>query len=192
MHTLEQSLLIADQIGTVRDQVFALNGQAQVYMAQENWLEARNCLRRMQDLNDAITLAELQADLAYLWGLFYLSTGDYSQAQAHLKQAIDTAITHHHPLEEGLARSLMGQVHLARKETALAAVSLGQGLQILNDLNSDFEVAKTKLALAHLTMGMGEIEEALDYLKSALATFKRVGAKVWQAKAEKLLAQLGG
>ena len=119
------------------------------------------------------------------WGEFYLKTGELDQALDHARRSIDLAIEQGNPLEEGMSHRMLGQVHLARGEQEPAEVALRSSLQILNDLDSVYETAKTKLSLARVAT-----DEAQTHLAQAIETFARLGAQADLDQARDLERQL--
>jgi hypothetical protein len=82
---------------------------------------------------------------------------------------------------------MLGQVHLARGRWELAEAALRQSLQILTDLNSEYEVARTRLVIARLAAETASIsEEARSYLAQAIQTFERLGAQADLSAAREL------
>ncbi len=66
-----------------------------------------------------------------------------------------------------------------------------QSLQILGDLNSEYQTAKTKLSLACLTLETASFsDQDREYLAQAIQTFEKLGARADLAKARELEQQL--
>jgi hypothetical protein len=87
----------------------------------------------------------------------------------------------------------LGRVHLARGEWEPAETALRQSLQILSDLNSEYEAAKTRLFLVCLALEIGSVsDEAREYLAQAIETFAKLGAQADLATARDLEGQLKG
>jgi tetratricopeptide (TPR) repeat protein len=183
----EQSLAIWEQIGLLLGEAVTLGNLAQVHMFRENWSEARDCLSRSQAIFAEIGCQEYLPELERRWGELYLKTGELDQALVRTERSIELAVEQGNPLEEGMSRRMLGQVRLARGERELADAALRQSLQILADLNSEYEVAKTRLMLARLAAGTDSIsEEARSYLAQAIDTFERLGAQADLSAAREL------
>ncbi|MEE8390984.1 MAG: hypothetical protein V3S14_09350 [Anaerolineae bacterium] len=87
---------------------------------------------------------------------------------------------------------MLGQVHLARGEREPAEATLHQSLQILSDLNSEYEAAKTKLSLVRLAMetDVAVTEEGREYLTQAIKVFEKLGVQADLAAARELERRL--
>ena len=183
-----QSLTIWQNIRVPRGEAVALINLAQVYIHQENWAQAQQYLERSQTRLDDIGSKEFLPELERLWGEYYLKTGDVDQAMEHAQHAITLAQTYSDPLEEGIAHRLLGQIHLAQAAPQLAEEMLNTSLDMLAHLNNEHEIARTKLALAHLALTEGTVshDEAQTYLTEAIETFERLGANADLAQALEL------
>ena len=85
---------------------------------------------------------------------------------------------------------MLGQVHLARGEDEPAEAAFYQSLQLLSDLNSEYEVARTQLALAHLAVKTVFTEDTRKLFAQALETFEKLGTQVDLVEARGLEQQL--
>jgi tetratricopeptide (TPR) repeat protein len=184
-----QNRAIAGQIGATLLEAVTLSNLAHVHIYQENWTEAETCLGRSQAIFAEIGSVEgFLAELERRWGEFYLRTGKLDQALDHARRSIGLAVEQDNPLEEGMSRRVLGQIHLARGEWGPAEAALRQSLRALKRLNSEYEAAKTELSLARLAMETGSISmhEAQDHLAQAIETFERLGAQADLAEAQSL------
>jgi tetratricopeptide (TPR) repeat protein len=183
----EQSLAIWEQIGMRLGEAVTLSNLAQIHIYLENWSGARGCLSRSQAMFAEIGSEEYLPELERRWGELYLKIHELGQALVHTERSIELAVEQGNPLEEGMSRRMLGQVHLARGEWEPAEVTLRQSLQILSDLNSEYEVARTRLALVRLAAESDSISgEARSYLAQAIETFERLGAKADLSAAREL------
>jgi len=180
-----QSLAIWQNIRAPRGEAVALINLAQVYIHQEDWAQAQEYLGQSQALFDDIGSKEFLPELERLWGEYYLKTGDVEQAIQHTQQAITLAQTYNDPLEEAIAYRLLGQIHMANAVPQLAAEALSNSLDMLSTLNNEHEIARTKLALARLalTEESASTDQAQTYLREAVETFEKLGARVDLAQA---------
>ena len=85
---------------------------------------------------------------------------------------------------------MLGLVHLARRDRAAAGQALRQSLVILNELQSVYELARTRMAVAHLAAETGRRDEARTFVAKALRTFESLGAQIDQAEALALAGRL--
>ncbi len=194
----EQSYAIWRQIGSAWGEANLLSNLAQVRIYQEKWAEARDCLSRSEALFAEIGSEEFLAELERRWAEYYLTcaasrvgqNGELDKALAHARRSIDLAAAQEVPWEEGLSYRTLGQIYLARGENELAQTALRQSLQILSDLNSEFEAAKTTLAL--LTLALASDPATLDraQLRQAVQIFQKLGARADLARAQAVERQL--
>jgi tetratricopeptide (TPR) repeat protein len=191
---LEQSLVIWRQIGAAKEEARTLSHLAQVYIYQENWSEALACLNHSQDTFVQAGSGEYLPELERRWGEFYLKTGQLGGALDHIRRSVELAVEQAHQLEEGLSCRVLGQVHVARGEEEPAEAALRQSLQILTDLNSEYEATKTKLSLVRLAMETSPTpdleDQAQEYLAQAIRTFEELGAQADLAEARDLERQM--
>ena len=95
---------------------------------------------------------------------------------------------------------ILGQVRLGRGEMGQAEAALRHSLQILGELNSDYEAARTKLSLARLGVERHLAEpaerrqtlaaETAAWLEQARHTFEKLGAAADLAEAHALQTRL--
>jgi tetratricopeptide (TPR) repeat protein len=183
----EQGYAIGRQIGAASLEALALSNLAQVHIYQENWPKARDCLSRSQALFVEIGSDEFLPELERRWGELYLRTGELDQALDHARRSIALASAQSSPLEAGMSCRVLGRVHMARDEWEPAEAILRQSLEILSDLNSEYEVAKTRLSLTRLALETGSVsDEARECLAQAVQTFEKLGAQADLAAAREV------
>ena len=194
MSLLEHSHTIWKQIGAVGREANTLNNLAQVHIYREDWADAHACLSRSQDMFAEAGSDEYLPELERRWGGFFLKTGKLDQALDHALRSVELAVEQSNPLEEGMSCRILGQVHLARGEWEPAEAALHQSLEILSDLKSEYEAAKTELSLVHLAMetdwASDTLDEARAYLARAIQIFERLGAQVDLTEARDLERRL--
>lgn len=176
------------QTGNLMFEATALNKLAYVYMTQERWTEAQDALQHSEALFSEVGPNENMPEVQRHWSELFLKLGQPDEALIHINQAIDLSIEQHNPLDEGRSRRVLGQIHQARNEPNLAEVELRYSLHILGELNSKYEVAKTRLALAIFFFTSNQAAEAEHLLTQALKTFAQLGAEADLTQA-KVLAQ---
>jgi tetratricopeptide (TPR) repeat protein len=192
----EQSMAIWTQIGVRWGEALTLKDMAQVHIYRGALVEARDCLARSQAIFTEVGSQEYWPELERQWAEFYRESGELDQALAHIQDSIACAMEQHNPLEEGISRRVLGKVYLARNEYELAEVDLCHSLEILSALKSEYEIAKTKIVLARLSVrratdddGRGLPESAQSHLSEAIATFERLGARADLAEARDFARQ---
>jgi len=186
----EQCHDIWQQIGAARDDANTLSNLGQVRIYQENWAEAFACLNRSEALFAEIGSEEFLPELERRWGEYYLRTSELDQALEHTRRSVDLAVAQEARLEEGMSYRILGQIHMARGEQDLAKIALDQSLQILTDLNSKYEAAKTIMPLVSLALRSNPTATNREQLVQAIATFADIGAKADLAQARSLEEQL--
>jgi tetratricopeptide (TPR) repeat protein len=187
----EQSLVVWERTGWRLGEAVTLIGLAQVHTYRENWSEARDGLSRSQGIFAEIGSRQFLAELERCWGELFLRTSKLDEALDHTQRSVELAEEQGDLLEEGMSRRMLGQVHLARGEWGPAEAALRQSLQILSDLNSEYEVAKARLVLVRLAAETDSIlGEARLYLAQAVDTFERLGAKPDLSAARELQQQI--
>jgi hypothetical protein len=77
-------------------------------------------------------------------------------------------------LEQGISLRVLGRIELGRGEPQKAKAALARSLELLEELRSEYEAARTKAALAELTT---EEPARTRYLQEAMAAFRRLGAR---------------
>lgn len=185
----EESNTIWKQVGAALPEAVTLSNLARVHIHQKNWSEARACLSRSQAMFDEIGSKSFLPDLERRWGRFYLETEALDQAFDHTRRSIELAVVQEARLEEGMSRRVLGQIYLARGEKEPAEIALRQSLEILLDLDSEYEAAKATLSLARLMLEDNPAEAQVQ-LEHATRTFERLGAQADLAKALALAEQL--
>jgi tetratricopeptide (TPR) repeat protein len=186
---LEESNAIWKQLGAPVPEAVTLINLAQVHICRGNWSEARACLSRSQAIFAEIGSEVFLPELERHWGEFFLGTGELDEALAHTRHSTELAVAQGARLEEGISCRVLGQVHLARGERELGETALRQSLQILSDLNSEYEVARTLLPLIRLML-RDDPTEAHAQIERAIQTFEKLGAQADLEEAQALAEQL--
>jgi tetratricopeptide (TPR) repeat protein len=94
-------------------------------------------------------------------------------------------------VEEGQALRVLGEIHMAQGELALAGEALRQSVHLLANAGSEYETAGTRLSLARLAAREGSTAKARMHLRQAIEVFRRLGARIDLAQATSVEAQLG-
>jgi tetratricopeptide (TPR) repeat protein len=191
---LEKSRDIYRQLGSAWGEGSTLINLARLRVVQADWAEAQACLTRSQDLFDEVGSEEFLPELELRWAEFYLTraastvteVGELDQALEHAQRAIELAVGQQAPLEEAMAYRLKGEIHLTQGEVELAGAALRRSLQILTDSKSEYEAAKTMLALVRLSLADDSVAVDRDRLTQAIQTFERLGARADLAQARAL------
>jgi predicted ATPase/class 3 adenylate cyclase len=189
-HLFEESHLVWKQVGSAWGEAVILSNLAQVRIYQENWNEAFLSLSRSEAIFAEIGSEEFLPELERRWGEYYLKTGELDQALDHTRRSIALAEAQEVRLEEGMSYRILGRVYMARQEWEQAKVALHQSLQILDELNSEYEAAKTIVPLVRLALENGSMAADRERLAQAIQIFEKLGAKADLSQARALAAQL--
>ena len=91
-------------------------------------------------------------------------------------------------LEEGMSFRVLGEIQLSREDYLAAEHALLKSLEILNDLSSEYQEAKTKVALARLGRSFDQARSPYTQeLSEAIDTLDRLGASADLQFARELL-----
>jgi class 3 adenylate cyclase/tetratricopeptide (TPR) repeat protein len=172
----EESISIWQRLGAALFAAVTLSNLGQVHIYQENWAEARDCLSRSQVIFAETGSEVFLPELERRWGALCLGTQALDEALDHLYRSIELAMMQEARVEEGISLRIVGEVFRARGEDRLARAALLQSRDILNALNSEYEVAKTHLALAAFLCNSDPVQ-GRAHLEGATQTFRRLGAR---------------
>jgi tetratricopeptide (TPR) repeat protein len=187
----EQCHTIWQQLGATRDEANTLSNLAQVRIYQKDWSQAYECLCNSQQLFTQIGSEEFLPELERRWGEYYLGTGELDEALSHARRSIDLAVAQEFSLEEGMSFRVLGEIYLARNESELAEAALRQSLQILENLNSEYEAAKTVLPLLSMVTDNSLTPDDEIRLNQAIITFTQLNAQTDLTVANSLARYFG-
>ncbi|HNB52022.1 MAG TPA: tetratricopeptide repeat protein, partial [Anaerolineales bacterium] len=185
----KESNEIWKQLGAALPNAVTMSNLAQVYIYQKNWSEAEKALQRSEKLFTEIGSDDYLPELKRRWGDYFLHTGRLAQALQYTQQSIDLARTQEARLDEGMSYRVLGEIYQARGESASANTALHQSLDILVELESEYEAAKTRLRLAQLWAAQ-DVSKAQTLLQEAQNSFQKMGAKADLKEVEYLLSSL--
>jgi tetratricopeptide (TPR) repeat protein len=185
----KQSNSIWRQVGAVFPEAVVLSNLGQVFIYQGNLTAAQEVLNRSETLFGEIGSEDFLPELERRWGEYYLKSGDLDQALSHARKSIHLAETHEARLEMGISYRVLGEIHQARIEYSEARSTLQQSQALLNEVNSEYEAAKTMLSLALLADVSGEKLDGVQ-LKQAMETFNQLGAQADLKRGEVLSGYL--
>jgi tetratricopeptide (TPR) repeat protein len=165
------------RIGARLPEAVTLSNLSQVYIYKENWSAARVSLSRSQTIFTTIGSEDFLPELDRRWGEYYLKMGDLEKASDHIQRSIDLATALEARLELGISFKVLGEVELARREYETAEIALLRSLRILDDLQSEYRLAQTRLSLVRLALAAGTDKSPQERLDQAVQTFEKLGAK---------------
>ena len=185
----EQSNASWKLLGASLFDAVTLSNLGQVHVYQGTFPEARECLTNADKLFAEAGSDDYLSELERRWGEYYLRTGDLEQAFAHTERSIDLAKEQEARLDEGMSFRVLGEIHIERREFDQAQVALTSSLLTLEELGSEYEAAKTILALTRLALEMGsDIDKS--QLQGVLETFEKLGAQADLKQARELAEQI--
>lgn len=167
----------------------ALPGLALLRLSQGRFDDARRLLAGgLEDATEAIAEARLLPALVEV----AVAQGDQEAALAaccrleEIAGAVDLAVN------AAWAAGARGQIELASGDGAAAAAGLRRAVRLWrDDIRAPYEAARTQILLAQALELDRNRDGACVALRSALATFTRLGAEPDAATAAKRLAELG-
>jgi tetratricopeptide (TPR) repeat protein len=173
----KQSNDIWKRLGAPLQDAVTLSNLAQVYLYQRNFEEAYACLSEAQDVFTQVGSEDFLPELDRRLGEYYLGVDQLDEALSHAQRSVELASEQEARFEKGLSLRTLGTVYFARKDFEATEIHLLKSLQILDDLDSEYEAAKTRVVLAKLS-GFWEIAlNPKEELTTALEVFKKLGAK---------------
>ena len=188
LRLLEESRAIWQQIDLAWGEAVALTRQARAHLCLRHPQEALACLARSQSIFDAAAYADEDViEVERTWSEYHRQTGNHAEALRHAHRAVNLASEHDNLLEEAVSHRVVGEAYLAAGELRSAEATLRHSLQMLNNLHSDYQLARTKLLLARLVAQTGSTGEAHALLSEAIATFEALNARPALEEARQLL-----
>ncbi|NUM47509.1 MAG: tetratricopeptide repeat protein [Anaerolineales bacterium] len=185
----KESNEIWKQLGAALPDAVTMSNLAQVHINQKNWHEAEKALQRSEKLFMEIGSDDYLPELKRRWGDYFLHTGQLVQALQYTQQSIELARTQEARLDEGMSYRVLGEIYQARGDSVSANTALLQSLDILIEMESEYEAAKTRLRLAQLWASQ-DVSKTQDLLQEVLNSFQKLGAKAELKEIEELYARL--
>lgn len=153
-------------------------------------LERGDAERTPIPAGDPNTFPVLRAGLPYglaVLGEALVARGELTPAFGIVRD-LDSVAAEGVPYFSALARHLEGLAHKSLGANAEARVQLGQAADLFGALEIPFEHARARLVWASVSDGNGE---AVAAARGSLATFERLGARLYADRARRVLRQLG-
>ena len=102
---------------------------------------------------------------------------------------MELAEEHDAPLDIGMTLRVIGEIYTRLEEYDQAEKALADSYAILQELGSEYEAAKTILAITHLTLERG-IDVDRDKVEDAIQIFEKLGAQIDLLNAQSLAYNL--
>lgn len=116
--------------------------------------------------------------------------GELDLAREQIDESLRLARELHSRSEEGSSMRVLGQITQAQGNWAEAKHYLAQSVVILAKVGEEYELARSRHALALVLHKLGQNEEVRPLLSQSLDTFTRLEAQVDLTAVQNLLAQL--
>jgi tetratricopeptide (TPR) repeat protein len=173
-------LQLAEEIKSDYLQALAHQNLGAVYLRQgEPDPVPREHLETSWRLLEGNGIQELRSEVQSLLAEAYLREGQVDEAERAARRALEIALEQESPLDEGVARRVLGQVYRARGDREEAEVELRTSLDSLGRAGTRYEMGRTlKDLVALCAEDKGRHTEARAALDQALAIFKELGARL--------------
>ncbi len=121
----------------------------------------------------------------------HILMGAFVDARTKIDEALSLGRELNARGEEGCALRVQGQIALSHRELEQARTLTAESVAILEEIADEYELARSRMALAGILGELGEIEAGVEQLTLATAVFKRLDASADLQKAKTLQAKLG-
>jgi tetratricopeptide (TPR) repeat protein len=167
---------IWNRLGALLPDAVTMSNLAQVYIYQRNWDASLNALKKSQKIFNQVGSEDFIPELERRWGEYFHGIEDLEQATDHTQRSIELASAKEARLELGLSFRVMGEIHMSHGDYEAAEITLRRSFRILDDLDSEYEAAKSIVSLAKLARLK---KEKIDrpQLQQAERVFQRLGAE---------------
>ncbi len=188
----ERSMGIWERLGVTFGIAVLHNNLAVVHIRSQEWEDAQEHLRRSLELFREIGVEDWLPEVYRHLAEVAVGQGRLDDALAYAAAALDLARQHKMQLEEGIAARIVGLVYHRLGQDEWALRELQSSLEMLEGLDSPYEVARTHLALARLYADRREKDAAQTHRSQAIETFRHLGARLDLEEALMLEVQDGG
>jgi class 3 adenylate cyclase/tetratricopeptide (TPR) repeat protein len=173
-----ESLKTWETLGSIYGAGFLHNNLAGVFLSRRDWDRAAVHLDRSLELFQQIESVDLLPEVYRRQALVSLGRGDLEAALDWGQRSLEQAVQQEGKLEEGATRRVLGQAHATAGEHQKAEQYLKESLDILEALDTPYEVGQTLFQLALLYRGQRRSAEADAALTRAIDIFERLGAQL--------------
>jgi tetratricopeptide (TPR) repeat protein len=182
----QESNAIWQRIGAELPEAVVTSNLAQVYIYEADLDNAKQALTHSESLFAAIGSQDFLPELERRWAEYYLGTGDDEKALAKVESSLAIARKNDARLDEGITLRICGEVYRGRAEYTQSETAFEESIALLQELDSEYEAARSVLALESLA---GELGRPLNRtrLNEAAATFTKLGAQIELRKASQLI-----
>lgn len=177
------------QVGAVLPDAVTMSNLAQVYIYQKKWEEAEKALRHSEKLFTEIGSDDFLPELKRRWGEYFLFSDRLDEALTQTNESLQLALAQEARLEAGISYRVLGEIFRARGNISEAEAAFHQSLQILTEVESEHEAAKTRLSMAHLWL-QKDVAVASRLLQEARQSFQKMGANADLKEVDRLFAHI--
>ena len=171
---------IAQEIDSDYLQALAHENLGAVYLRQgKSGRDSPGHLETSWRLLEENDVQELRSEVQSLLAEAYLQEKRVDEAERAAQQALEIALEQGSPLDEGVARRVLGRLYRARGGRERAEPELQASLEVLEREGSRYEMARTLKELAALYAEDDTRQaEAQAALERAVVIFKELGARL--------------
>ena len=170
--SLEQALIIREQLGERREQGFTLNNLALLSHNRANYGDAIEYYRQAVIIFVELDEPNFEAIVLNNLGLLELRVGQYEVAQTTLNQALTLAQDHGNRYDQGRILHSIGLSYALQQDYLQARDYYIQALVIRREVKDEIGEQRTLNNLGDVATQLGDHESALAYLEPALAMAK--------------------
>ncbi len=186
----DQSLAMKERLGDNSGIADCHINLGEAYRAQGDLAQAIQHLEKSlaiaQDIGAEQTMAECHRQLAEC----FLENRQFDQALAACREALAFSLNIGDRSREGVIRRILGKTLQKLGQLPAARAELELSLAVLQDVNSEFDLAQACYDCALIAMEMHDEAAARDRLHQARETFKQLQLPQEEAKVQALLTQL--
>jgi len=175
----QHSLKIAGEIGDHKTEVENLIGIGNLLVERENYLKAEDYLKHAYHESKKIKSKSIQAETLYSLGLLYLSKS-YNKRPMEIYKNLKRLTSQLH-LKEFQAKTLLLSARLYSLKS-----DFEKSIAIYKKIKNKFELAKVYYYYGIFLKNQQAINQAKEYRKRARKLFKKIGAKGWLEKFERI------
>jgi predicted ATPase/class 3 adenylate cyclase len=179
-HCLE-SLHLAQQIGAQFHIAAANTTLGRFHLVKGEYIEAQHFLSISEKIYTSLNAKEPLLDVYHLYGETLLGMGQLEQAAQQAQRMMEILSqlgTGPLSMYEARIRAflLLGRISIAQKDWSAAQTHLQTGLNIAQNSNNRYEIARLQRELAEVLASEEKIAEAYETLDAAANTFRELGA----------------
>ncbi|MCK4757275.1 MAG: tetratricopeptide repeat protein, partial [Thermoplasmata archaeon] len=119
-----------------------------------------------------------------------IAQGNTQLAKEHSEKASELLKEINKPFETTLYHELMGMIYTTENKWDEADNEFKEGLKVSSMALDKWLTPRIHFRYSEMYLKKGEPEKACEFMEQALAEFERMGMKLWEDKARKVLADI--